>query len=171
MALVSYDPDDLWRNWRIGQRFERPPNEPVVATIERNEGGLFVEMWDVPLPLMSTRLATAIREAGVANIEFYKAEIRDKNDGRVNRDYFAFNLIGTIAAADMRKSRYEAPGGEVISVAFDSLVLDTDKARGEQMFRLAESINGIVVRDDVKGAIERAGINTLTFMAPEDWMG
>jgi hypothetical protein len=39
------------------------------------------------------------------------------------------------------------------------------------MFRLAESVNGIVVHESVKKAIEAAEIDTLTFIPPEEWVG
>jgi hypothetical protein len=36
------------------------------------------------------------------------------------------------------------------------------------MFRLAEAVNVILVHEKVKTAIEAAGIDTMTFMLPED---
>ena len=38
------------------------------------------------------------------------------------------------------------------------------------MFRLAESVMGIVVHESVKQAIEAAGIDTLTFVDPAEWI-
>jgi hypothetical protein len=43
------------------------------------------------------------------------------------------------------------------------------KARGALMFRSAESVNVIIVHPSIRDAVEAAGINTLTFLEPEDW--
>jgi len=51
------------------------------------------------------------------------------------------------------------------------LVIDEAKTRGALLFRLAESVNGIVVHETIKNAIEATGIDTLTFMPPEEWVG
>lgn len=45
------------------------------------------------------------------------------------------------------------------------------KTRGTLMFRLAEAVNAIVIHEKVKAAVQAAGIDTLTFMPPEDWVG
>ncbi len=158
-------------SWMSGRRFTEPPQCPVRLTIELGEGGVLPEFTDVPLPLMTPKLAAAFERAGVSNIDYYPAEIHDIETGEVYRHLLAFNLIGAIAVADLAKSKYEAPDGTLISVDFDSLVIDEKKTRGALMFRLAESVNGIVVHESVKNAIEAAGIDTLTFIPPEEWVG
>ncbi len=158
-------------SWMSGRRFTKPPQQPVRLTIEPGESGVLPEFTDVPLPLMTPRLAAALEKAGVSNIDYYPAEVHDIETGAVHRDLLAFNLIGAIAAADLAKSQYDAPDGALISVDFDSLSIDEKKTRGALMFRLAESVNGIVVHESVKKVIEAAGIDTLTFIPPEEWVG
>lgn len=170
-ALITYEPDDPWRNWQMGRRFTADPPVPVSATIEPGESGEMVEMWDGPLPLMTRRLAQALRRAGVDNLDLYEAEILDVESGTLHRGYVAFNVIGAVAAADLAKSDYRAEGGPLISVDFDSLYVDERKARGALLFRLAESINAILVHESVKSSIEAEGIDTLTFSGPAQWFG
>jgi hypothetical protein len=170
-AQLEYEPDDPWRIWTLGERFENPPPEPVLVTIEHGDEGIMLDLWDAVISLMTKRLANALTQAGVSNIDFYQTEIREVRRGKVHDNYLAFNLIGTVAAADLSKSEYLAPDGPLISVDFDSLVIDESKTRGALMFRLAESVNGIVVHESVKNAIEAAGIDTLTFIPPEEWVG
>lgn len=170
-AQLEYEPDDPWRLWTLGERFENPPPEPVLVTIEPGDEGIMLDFWDVAISLITKNLANVLTQAGVSNIDFYQAEIREARKGKVHDNYLAFNLIGTVAAADLSKSKFQAPDGSLISVDFDSLVIDEVKVRGALMFRLAESLNGIVVHESVKNAIEASGIDTLTFIPPEEWVG
>lgn len=168
-ALLSHQTDSPRRRWRIGSRFKIPPPLPVVATIEDGQGAL-IEFWDVPVPLMSDRLANALQACGIANLDLYDAEIRDPKRDRVVRNYKAFNLIGKIAMADLDKSVFDAPDGDMIAVSFDLLELNETLAQGAAMFRLAESVSGIVVHHSIKIAVEAAGIDTLDFMHPKEWV-
>ncbi len=174
-ALIDYTadrpPGEIFkRNWKKGQRFASPPAEPVRATIPASQAGTVLELNLSTLPLMSRRLADAVRASGVDNIDFYEAEIIDEATGAVLREHLAFNLIGTVAAADLAKSRFRAEDGPLITVNFESLAIDGDKARGALMFRLAESTMGIVVHESVKQVIESRGIDTLNFLPPADWV-
>jgi len=60
---------------------------------------------------------------------------------------------------------------EWTAMNINSLTIDESKTRGALMFRLAEAVNGIVVHKSVKNAIEAAGVDTLTFIPPEEWVG
>ncbi len=173
-ALLDYIPDDMGggvlRSWKTGKRFAAPPALPVKVTIDEGESGLLKEFNDATIALMSRRLADAIKAAGVSNVEFYDAEVQDFDTGETHATHQAFNIIGVLAVADLSRSTYQALDGPLITVDFDGVAIDADKARGALLFRLAESVNGVVVHDRVKQAIEAAGINTLTFLPPEQWV-
>lgn len=170
-AQYSYEPDDEERSWIIGQPFDVPPPVPVPVTVEPGEEGLQPELTDVPVPLMSRRLAECLTAAGVSNIDFYPARVTEQASGRSQDGLLAFNLIGLVAAADLSRSTFSAPDGPLLSVDFDGLAIDPAKAGAADMFRLAESVNGIVVSRRVRQAILDAGITTLEFILPEDWVG
>lgn len=174
-ALLTYHPDRMpdgdRRDWGAASRFAVAPTEPIQIEIEEEQSGLLLEYYDSSISVMTRRLAQALRSAGVDNIDFYETEIHDLKTGEVHKSHLAFNLIGAVAAADLSKSQYMALDGPVISVDFDSLAIDENKTRGTLMFRLAESLNGVAVHESVKKAIEAAGINTLRFFRPEDWVG
>lgn len=167
----SYAPDDEERSWIMGQPFDAPPPVPVPVTVEPGEEGLQPELTDVPVPLMSRRLAECLTAAGVSNIDFYPARVTEQASGRSHDGLLAFNLIGLVAAADLSRSTFSAPDGPLLSVDFDGLAIDPAKAGAADMFRLAESVNGIVVSRRVRQAILDAGITTLEFILPEDWVG
>lgn len=170
-AQYTYEPDDEERGWIIGLPFEQPPPVPVPVSIEPGEEGLQPELTDVPLPLMSRRLAECLTAAGVSNIDFYPARVTEQASGRSHDGLLAFNLIGLVAAADLSRSTFSAPDGPLLSVDFDGLAIDPAKVGAADMFRLAESVNGIVVSRRVRQAILDAGITTLEFILPEDWVG
>ncbi|MFI3186415.1 MAG: hypothetical protein QX198_10595 [Methylococcaceae bacterium] len=169
-ALITYIPDEPCRSWMLGSRFNPPILEPVVAKVKFKTKSVMLEMFNVPVPLMTHRLYRTLLNAGVCNIDVYTANITDKDTGETYEGYVAFNIIGAISAADLSKSVFEAPDGFLVSIDFTSLTIDQRKPRGAMLFRLAESVNGIVVHESVKNAIEAAGIDTLTFIPPEKWI-
>ncbi len=171
IAAIEHHDDDPMRCWICGERFAVPPAVPLRPRLRMRNESVLAELWKAPLPLMTTRLHDALLGSGVTNLDTYPAVLLDPANGREYANYVAFNLIGVVAAADLGNSVYAAPDGPVIGVDFDSLVIDEAKARGALMFRLAEAVNGIVVHASVKQRLESAGINTLTFIAPDQWAG
>jgi hypothetical protein len=174
-AGLTYHPDRLpdghRRHWATGGAFPAPPPEPIRIEILEEEAGLLLEYYDSGISIMSRRLANALKDAGIDNIDFYETEIHDLTTGEVLRSHVAFNLIGAIEAADLGKSKYQALDGPLIAIDFDSLAIDEAKTRGVLMFRLAESTNGVAVHESVREKIEAVGIDTLTFFRPQDWVG
>jgi hypothetical protein len=124
------------------------------------------EFWDSPVPVMTKRLFTALQQAGVTNIESYHAEISDPAANKTWDNYVAFNIVGKIKAADLKKSSQDP-----MIPWFDSVAIDVPATREALLFRLAESVNAIVVHEKVKQHLEANGIDTLTFIPPEQWAG
>ncbi len=60
------------------------------------------------------------------------------------------------------------PGGAVLDVDFDSLVVDEKRARGALIFRLAESTNAILVHEKLRNCLLAKGFNKLQFLDPKD---
>lgn len=180
-ARLTYRRDHPRRSWNSGQRFSTNPNdpphrrtppEPVRVEIEPGHAGVMLDFFPVPVPLMTRRLMDALQGVGVTNLDCYKAEIRDSETNQVWNDYVAVNIIGAIAAADLKHSRFDPTVEErAVSMDFNSLVIDEGKTQGALLFRLAESVNAIVVHERVKQALEKQAFNTLRFFKPEDWAG
>lgn len=170
-AMISYYPDKPGRSWMLGSRFIEPVIEPVVVKVRFRNKSTLLEMFDVPVPLMTDRLHKILLDAGVSNLDVYTAKLTDKDNGKIYDGYLAFNIVGVISAADLSKSEFEAPDGPLVSVDFISLTIDENKTGGALMFRLAESVNGIVVHKSIKKAIESAGIDTIKFISPKEWIG
>ena len=176
-AVIQHKKDHPFRSWHSGspfraeaaQGYKKPPQTPIVAIIEKGDEGVMAEFWDNPVPLMSRKLYERLLSAGIDNLEVYPAEIREAASGKVHSDYVAFNLIGSVAAADLKGSKYTDTEAPSIDGGFTSLKLDELKAKGLLLFRLAEAVNAIVVHEKIKAHIEGGNITTLTFLPPERW--
>jgi hypothetical protein len=177
---LSYKRDHPLRSWSSGKRFStnpndpvfrRPPPEPIRVEVVSDYKGSMAEFWDDPVPLMTQRLLKALQAAGVTNLDTYRAEIVDPKEKKTYDNYVAFNLIGVVAAADLKKSRFDPATEPLISRDFDALAVDENATRGALMFRLAESVNAIMVHENIKKHLEAGGIDTLTFVPPDQWGG
>ena len=77
-------------------------------------------------------------------------------------------------AANYRSGRSQAtphsPDG-LIDTDFDSVAIDEVPTHGRLCFRLAESVNALVVHRSVKEHLESKGGFELTFTEPKDWIG
>ena len=119
--------------------------------------------------LVSDRLSRALVEEGADNLEAWPARIEEP-DGTVRAaDYWALNLIGLIAAADLTASLATVhPGGPRIDVDFDRLLVAADRARGQLIFRLAENTGAILVHDRLRDRLIARGFTDLDFAAPDE---
>jgi hypothetical protein len=89
------------------------------------------------IPLYRVDFIAALEEAGVDNLDYYDAIVKDPDNGKVYTHYKAVNILGLVAAADMAKSDAVVhEGGPIIDVDFDRLVIDDKKAAGFLFFRL-----------------------------------
>lgn len=132
-------------------------DSPTIPDVLITSGGL----------LLSERLHRTLVAFGVDNLDAYPAELFDPDDEQNIPGYVAVNVIGLIAAADMQKSIATVhPGGAVIDVSFDQLVIDEAKARGALMFRLAENPYAVWCHPALVAHIEKAGFPGVGFSSP-----
>lgn len=154
------------KSWALGAKFSQPPPDPIRVELIPVEGytGEPASMFDEYMCLMRKEMVAALLGCGVDNLDVYSAVLFDANRP-AKFEYFAVNIIGLVAAADLRKSEWTNYDGEPrIDTQFDTLVIDRDKARGLMMFRLAEDTAVIVVHERVKRALEAATIPLLRFL-------
>jgi len=102
------------------------------------------------LPVWSKTMLKAFQSAGVDNIQKFQSVILGE-DGQVKwDDYFAINVLGLVAAADLSASRYtkigERPSG-LEFVGIHDTVIDPQKTHGLFFFRLAENPLELVVHE------------------------
>jgi hypothetical protein len=165
--------DDSDVSWMMGSRF--PPDEtpPVPLRLDfdpESAGTVLRDFYAVPVPLVSRRLLKILQESGVDNLDVYPAVITDPATGQVHDDHVAINIIGTVSAAHLTDSVFDARVPERrISAAIDRLVVDEEAARDTLFFRLAENVSAIVVHERVKERVERENFETVMFLSPDEW--
>ncbi|HEY2852767.1 MAG TPA: DUF1629 domain-containing protein [Gemmatimonadaceae bacterium] len=165
-------------SWISGRRIDVPVPQPLALSIEPDEDdkepdepGALLELYQYTAVVMSDRLLNALREAGVDNLQSFDAVIRAARTGSVTTNYKVVNVVGVVAATDMSKSQYSPPQGPpIIDVSFDSLVIDERRARGQLLFRLAESLGAIIVHQRVKDHLLARNFDMLTFRDPAKYV-
>jgi len=159
------------RLWRTGRPLRGEVPGPIEIRFDRFRGyeGPPVELLDLGIPIMSRRMADALTEAGVDNLELFPAKLVHPGSGEAY-EYRAYNVIGLVAAADLDKSEWSSYDGRpVMDTSFESLVLDESKVGTQLLFRLAENVNALMIHERVRDHLTEKGIDTLEFIAPEDW--
>ena len=145
--------DDVGVPWTMGVRTTKTVKQPVRCDLHPKHGRKMRDVFLTGVPLFSDRLVDAIRSTGVDNFECYAAEVKDL-DGTVHADYKAVNIVGAVRCANLEKSEsFSAPGA--ISMHFSHLVLDREKVRDHEFFRLAENLLIILVSDRIAQAITK----------------
>lgn len=172
------------KRWSAGTQFSpdarrdvlQPPVEPIpVETLPDDEfqPRVYAELYWNPIPLMTRRLVTALRAAGVDNLQTYETVLAARGGTPTPPDrYLAVNVVGKVAAADMDRSvTNPAVSDTLISADFHSLAVDAGTATDLLLFRLAENVSAVLVHERVRAHVEASGIDTLTWYAPEEWAG
>ncbi len=160
------------RGWHSGAPLEEPPTEiiQVEATPHFGYQGPPPDYYDDAISLMSPRLAQVLQKTGVDNIEYYPVVISYRNTGETY-EWLAFNIVGLVSAADPANSRIKSDDAVALkNCSIDGFTLDPTRTRGLALFRLAENLMTTLVSEQVKQAIEQAGINTFAFTRAQDWI-
>lgn len=115
-------------------------------------------------------LVFAINKCGANNLQSFDAILHDPETGENITKYKSVNIIGLVAAADMKNSDamiHTAPA--LIDVQFDKLVLDPDKTNNLLIFRLAEAAGTIIVHERLKICLLENGFSKdLGFFEPSE---
>lgn len=109
--------------------------------------------------VMSQRLVDALQSAGVDNLQLFDADIVRKDTGEKLGGYRVVNILGLVSAADSRASKGRPLANKTF---FETLVLDETRARGHLMFRLAESLNDIIIAEKVAKRVADGGFVDVT---------
>jgi hypothetical protein len=101
-------------------------------------------------PVMSHAFVEALQQSGVSNLQCFPAELRSTVDNCVWTNYYAVNIIGLVACADLGASQFthiiDRPGDNAVPLmAFEDLKVDPMLPKGSLFFRLAESPGTIIV--------------------------
>lgn len=164
---------DVRGRWRSGRPLGIQVTPPLRYTLDRDYPGTPKAMYyEESVPVMRNDVAEVLTSAGVDNIEYFDAVLENPVTGSEERNYKAFNIVGVVAAADMKASQLMGTSNSTIGDAdFHALTIDESKTGGLLLFRLAEALNAIVVHEKVRKAIEAAKIPGFVFYGPGEWSG
>jgi hypothetical protein len=161
--------------WKLGALITMDVPDPLVITLKPYNEHAPDHSPHLPCilegtgPLFRDDLLEAMRSFGVDNLQTFNVALQDPDSGHTYTNYRAVNIIGLIAAADMAQSKATVhPGGPVIDVDFDSLVVDESRTRGALIFRLAESTNGVLVSQRLRDFLVGRNFDDLAFYDPKD---
>ena len=162
------------RSWRGGKPLKDVNSipSPIEITFDPFRGytGPPEEYRDIGIPLMSVRLASALLESGVDNIQFFDIDQKNSATGQIY-EYRAFNIVGLVSAADLEQSDWSSYDNKPIAdVSFRKLVLEESKIPNLLLFRLAENINAVMIHENVHTHILSKNIDTLDFVNPDEWV-
>ena len=171
-AVIDHGPDMDDAPWNLGVMIAQDFPVPLHYVLEAEPGNVKAMYDEVAYPIMRNDLIEALQAAGVDNLQFFDAIVEEPKTGTKRTDYKAFNIVGTVAAADMGKSVLMGTSdSKMIDVDFESLMIDETKASPFLLFRLAESVSAIIVSEVVKNEVERRNIPGMDFFDPADWSG
>jgi hypothetical protein len=159
--------------WMTGSPVDPPPGVVTYEIQRKRPGNLRALYSEFEVPIVRADLLQLLQEAGVDNLQLFKAVIRDPAKRVEHKNYSAFNILGLVAAADMGKSRVmHSRSVTGVDHDFEALALASDRIPGDLLlFRLAESVNAIVVHEKVKQRIEQSTIDGMVFYASGEWSG
>ena len=159
-------------SWRIGRRFQTSPVSPIPIEMMETHSDALIQLHKKDALIMPKTMLAALRESGVDNLDAYETIIRHPKTGFVTADYVACNLLGLVAVADIAGSKVvDGASDHRLDTGFEGVAIDSDRARGLLMFRLAENTGAVVVHDSVRKSLERRGFDQLVFTEPENWIG
>jgi len=164
------DLDELWRD---GLPIEKKPPLPLNYSLSKGMPGQPKAMYYAePIPLMRDDLIQVLSDAGVTNIQFFEATIFDPDTQVTHTNFKAYNIVGLVHCADMKRSKLISDDSDgLFDVDFSSLYIDESKINGTLLFRLAENVSAIIVHENIKLAIESSKIPGFRFYGPGEWSG
>jgi hypothetical protein len=155
-----------------GQRITYEVATPLEYGLDPDYPGDLLPFYTANAPLMHGKLIQAIRDAGADTLQLFDAVLVDPQRAARHDDYKAVNIVGLVAMADLAKSRTMGTSdSRMLDVDFEKLEFREGAAGDHLIFRLAESVNAIVVHANVKRSIEKAGLAGMTFYASGEWSG
>lgn len=158
--------------WMSGKRITYDVTTPLEYGLDPDYPGELLPFYKSAAPLMNQKLIQAIKDAGADNLQLFDAVLVDPQRSMRHTDYKAVNIIGVVAMADLGKSSTMGTGdSEMIDVDFHRLEFRAGTAGEHLVFRLAESVNAIVVHARVRQSIEAAGVAGMTFYESGEWSG
>ena len=112
-------------------------------------------------------------DMGEDGIEYLPIWLCDHKHEISSKDYTICNVLNKVDIVDMDKSEYEMDDFDEDQIyGFSKLVVDYEAIpEGAKMFRASKKLDQIFINDDVKQALEKAGIEGYVVKEADGWNG
>ncbi len=117
--------------------------------------------------LLSERALTIFRQAGVDNLEVFKAVVTWQDDPQP-LPYQVVNIVGAVNGLDRDRSEVQMGKRDRV-IGIERMVLDESRLRSHLLVRLQEHILLMVAHRRVKDAVEAAGLSGFRFVRDDQW--
>ena len=129
----------------------------------------------------SERLAGVLKDQGVDNIDYYPCRLRDAMSGReigsyrddsgkIQYRYQAANILDTIYCLDRDASLLEIDDEDPNEIWYiHNLRLLEDRLGDVPIFRLGENRTIVIVNEELKEAVEEAGVSGVVFLPADGY--
>ena len=123
--------------------------------------------------IVNSEVKTIFEGAGVDCIEYLPIWLCDHKHEISSKDYFICNVLSNLDIVDMDKSTYRMSSldeGQINRIK--KLVVNYEAIpEGAKMFRASKKLVQIFINDDVKQALEKAGIEGYVVKEADGWNG
>jgi hypothetical protein len=131
----------------LGRKLPDNLTVPLLFDIDTELSGTRMPSAFLRESVFSRPFLDALLRAGVDNIDAYPALIRNPDTGGIfGGEYLAVNILGRIACANLEASEYDKLAD---SYVMRRLVIDAKKAMRQNIFRLHENSQIILVKDTI----------------------
>lgn len=177
----SYTPSKNSANAPKVSRFQfrkkgaKPPSPSLslrFVTDDDSQPGIMTDhllIFEIPGLILSENFRQFLQEQGVTNIQYFDLTIEETQTKQTYKNYKVANLLDVVNCIDTEKSELIYDDGEIDEI--DKLVLDESRIPPDKkLFRVDGYRDMILVRDDLRKAIEAQGLTGCVFMPPEEFI-
>ncbi len=158
LAQLGVDAQEAQRDWIAGHAFATPPPQPVRLRCSARPGTVLPVLRQMPVPLMTRALHTALCQAGVDNLDVYPAQIVATDGSLLSDQHLAFNVIGSLRSGPPGDGpRLSTPG------------LDAAGAAGLLLFRVADAPYALVASEALRRRLPPQAMAGLRFAPAQAW--
>jgi hypothetical protein len=158
-AVIMEMPDELVGiYWTTGVPVQENLTSPVIIELDEDDSGPDMpDYFGNSTPACSDKMIKILESAGIDNFELFDIVLKNPVTEKLHDNYKMLNILGLLQAVDMKKSTYD-PRSEMFLIEFDEIVIDSKKAKGQDMFRLAENARHIIISEKIKDALDKADL-------------
>jgi len=144
---------DVENQWNTGELQNNDLKQSLVYEIEyysEGDGRLLDFYQHHTVPVMSKKLISALKTAGVDNLQTFDIDIRLLESGKNIQTHQAVNILGNLKSCKPGVTERDLHNGSWIK----KLGIDEDNVNGALFFRMTESPKTIVIHVSLKKKLE-----------------